>query len=195
MDIFISINISYIIKRHYYNSRKDFSEAIDASLSTVGSYINKRALPTIPKVQKICKLHGYSIDDFINKKLEDVDKQKGYVTTESETPENTPDRYKIGAEVFTMYKDIITSKESEIETRKELLKQKDNYIELQRTQIEELKENISRKDVLLNQINTLADVASKMDRDFILSYADRLREGVIKDMKNKEQEEKDNKKN
>jgi transcriptional regulator with XRE-family HTH domain len=68
MNIFISENIAYLIKKNDL-AIDDFGILFDLSRGVTGQYIRKSTLPKIITIQKICAYYNITIDDFINTDL------------------------------------------------------------------------------------------------------------------------------
>ena len=72
MKNFIGLNISYICKKENL-TQKDFAHRIGIKAVNVNSYIKANVLPKIDTIQQICTEFGYSLDQFINYKLSEID--------------------------------------------------------------------------------------------------------------------------
>jgi HTH-type transcriptional regulator/antitoxin PezA len=77
IENYISENISYLFKKEDI-SQDEFGEIFDVGKGLISNYINKRALPKIETIQKICKHYSITIDEFVNHKLGDEVKKKTF---------------------------------------------------------------------------------------------------------------------
>lgn len=68
MKNFISINISYFLHKTRL-LQDDFGAIFNLNKGLIGNYVNKKALPKIETIQRICAHFEITIDDFINKDL------------------------------------------------------------------------------------------------------------------------------
>jgi len=70
MKIYISENIDYLIKKSRF-SQKEFGDLFELKPNVVSQYVKNISYPKIETIQKICSHFEITIDDFINRSLED----------------------------------------------------------------------------------------------------------------------------
>lgn len=73
MKNYISENISYLVTKMRC-SQDEFGSLFDLNRSVISQYIKEKSQPKIETIQRICDYFEISIDDFINKSLEEVKK-------------------------------------------------------------------------------------------------------------------------
>lgn len=83
MQNYISDNIEYLLREKRIK-QTDFAVMFDLGRGVVNQYIQKRSLPKIETIQRICSHFKISIDDFVNKPLAEARKS---ATTEPESPQ------------------------------------------------------------------------------------------------------------
>jgi HTH-type transcriptional regulator/antitoxin PezA len=71
MKIYISENIEYLIRRSRF-SQKEFGDLFSLKSNVVSQYVKNISYPRIETIQKICSYFEITIDDFINKSLEEI---------------------------------------------------------------------------------------------------------------------------
>lgn len=71
MKIYISQNIDYLIRRSRF-SQKEFGDLFELKPNVVSQYVKNISYPKIETIQKICEHFNITIDDFINRSLEEV---------------------------------------------------------------------------------------------------------------------------
>lgn len=71
MKNYISENISYLVNKMRC-SQDEFGAIFDLKRSVVSQYIKEKSQPRIETIQRICAHFQITIDDFINKSLEEV---------------------------------------------------------------------------------------------------------------------------
>ncbi|OAB79727.1 helix-turn-helix transcriptional regulator [Cochleicola gelatinilyticus] len=69
----ISHNIKYLCEQEKL-TQNEFGQRIDVGRSVVGQWITERTLPKIDAIQRIGVEFNLSLDDFINKRLDDVER-------------------------------------------------------------------------------------------------------------------------
>lgn len=80
---YISDNIEYLLREKRIK-QTDFAVMFDLGRGVVNQYIQKRSLPKIETIQRICSHFKISIDDFVNKPLAEARKS---ATPEPEAPQ------------------------------------------------------------------------------------------------------------
>lgn len=70
MKIHISENIDYLIRKSRF-SQKEFGDLFELKAGVVSQYVKNISYPKIETIQKICSYFEITIDDFINRSLED----------------------------------------------------------------------------------------------------------------------------
>lgn len=113
---YISENISYLLKNSNL-SQDDFGQLFDVGKGLISNYINKRALPKIETIQKMCNLYKITIDDFVNTDLSD----KKYKVNNSKMMLNEPQEgYGVySTKYVSLLEKTIEDKETIINTLKE----------------------------------------------------------------------------
>lgn len=115
---YISENISYLLKNSDL-SQDDFGQLFDVGKGLISNYINKRALPKIETIQKMCIMYKITIDDFVNTDLSD----KKYKVNNSKMMLNEPQE---GYGVYSQK--YVTLLEKTIEDKEIIITQlKDKY--------------------------------------------------------------------
>ena len=115
---YISENISYLLKNSNL-SQDDFGQLFDVGKGLISNYINKRALPKIETIQKMCIMYKITIDDFVNTDLSD----KKYKVNNSKMMLNEPQE---GYGVYSQK--YVTLLEKTIEDKEIIITQlKDKY--------------------------------------------------------------------
>lgn len=71
MKNFISENLVYLVNKIRV-SQDEFGRMFDLSRGLVNQYVKDKSQPKIDTIQKICAHFDITIDDFINRKLEDI---------------------------------------------------------------------------------------------------------------------------
>ena len=70
MKIYISENIDYLIRKSRF-SQKEFGDLFDLKPNVVSQYVKNISYPKIETIQKVCSYFEITIDDFINRSLEE----------------------------------------------------------------------------------------------------------------------------
>lgn len=73
MKNYISENLLYLVNK-LKCSQDDFGKMFDLNRGNINQYVKEKTQPKIETIQKICSHFDITIDDFINRKLEEVDK-------------------------------------------------------------------------------------------------------------------------
>jgi transcriptional regulator with XRE-family HTH domain len=71
MKNYISENISYLVNKMRC-SQDEFGALFDLNRSVISQYIKEKSQPKIETIQRICEYFEITIDDFINRSLQDV---------------------------------------------------------------------------------------------------------------------------
>jgi transcriptional regulator with XRE-family HTH domain len=69
--IYISENIDYLIRKSRF-SQKEFGDLFQLKAGVVSQYVKNISYPKIETIQKICSYFEITIDDFINRSLEEI---------------------------------------------------------------------------------------------------------------------------
>jgi len=144
MKNYISINISYTKKVNYLE-RKDIAKKYGLTTSAIGTYENNKSLPNIKFIQAFCKDHDINIDDFVNKDLS-KNKKIAHHVSEPATTYQTVDEKTEG-----MYKKIIKYYENLIQTKNDLIAEKNITSGFHLDRINRLEHEILRLKAILNQ--------------------------------------------
>lgn len=114
LKIYISENIDYLIRKSRF-SQKEFGDLFDLKAGVVSQYVKNISYPKIETIQKICAYFEITIDDFINRSLEEVKENKISYTNEPTTV------YEISkeSEIVTLLKNTIKDKDKIIATLEE----------------------------------------------------------------------------
>ncbi len=121
MKIYISENIDYLIKKSRF-SQKDFGDLFDLKANVVSQYVKNISYPKIETIQKICSYFEITIDDFINRSLEEVKQNTFNEPLNTEYQINRKDESKIISLLENALKDkddIIAAKDKIIENLEE----------------------------------------------------------------------------
>ena len=121
MKNYISENISYLVNKMRC-SQDEFGALFDLNRSVISQYIKEKSQPKIETIQRICEYFEITIDDFINRSLQDV---KNNLINEpgTEYQINKKDENKIISLLENALKDkdnIIAAKDKIIENRKNI---------------------------------------------------------------------------
>jgi transcriptional regulator with XRE-family HTH domain len=120
MKNYISENISYLVNKMRC-SQDEFGALFDLNRSVISQYIKEKSQPKIETIQRICEYFEITIDDFINRSLEDV-KNKIVNEPREEYHINKKDENKIISLLENALKDkdnIIAAKDKIIENLEE----------------------------------------------------------------------------
>lgn len=116
MKNYISENISYLVNKMRC-SQDEFGAIFDLKRSVISQYIKEKSQPKIETIQRICEYFEITIDDFINRSLEEI---KQNVANES------PTEYQIHKKDENK---IISLLESALKDKDNIIAAKDKIIE------------------------------------------------------------------
>lgn len=71
MKNYISFNIKYLCEKNFL-TQKEFGELFSLKQSSIATYLSERSQPNIETLQKIALHFKISIDDFINRPLDQI---------------------------------------------------------------------------------------------------------------------------
>jgi len=71
MKNYISFNIKYLCEKNFL-TQKEFGELFSLKQSSIATYLSERSQPNIETLQKIAMHFKISIDDFINRPLDQI---------------------------------------------------------------------------------------------------------------------------
>lgn len=120
MKIYISENIEYLIRKSRF-SQKEFGDLFELKANVVSQYVKNISYPKIETIQRICEYFEITIDDFINRSLEEK-KENQLNESRTEYQINRKDESKIILLLENTLKDkdnIIAAKDKIIETLEE----------------------------------------------------------------------------
>ena len=115
MKNYIPENLQYLVDKMKC-SRDEFGTIFNLNRGNISQYINEKSQPKIETIQRICAYFEITIDDFINRSLEE--KQKNYV----EEPK----------EIYQIEKNdnsVVLHLQKVIEDKDKIISQKDSIIE------------------------------------------------------------------
>ena len=106
MKNYISENISYLVNKMRC-SQDEFGAIFDLKRSVISQYIKEKSQPKIETIHRICEYFEITIDDFINRSLEEVKENKNSYVNEP------PSVYEISkeSEIVTLLKNTIKDKD------------------------------------------------------------------------------------
>lgn len=121
MKNYISENISYLVNKMRC-SQDEFGAIFDLKRSVISQYIKEKSQPKIETIQRICEYFEITIDDFINRSLEEVKQNVVNEPLNTEYQINRKDESKIISLLESALKDkdnIIAAKDKIIENLEE----------------------------------------------------------------------------
>lgn len=124
MNNFISHNIKYLCSVNFL-SQNDFGERLGLKRSVISMYVAEKSQPKIETLQRITKEFDVNLDDFINRKLDEVN-NKDLAATRGVANEDGLQYGKVAL------------LESQLKDKDEIIKMKNEVIEMLRQEIERL---------------------------------------------------------
>lgn len=121
MKNYISENISYLVNKMRC-SQDEFGALFDLKRSVISQYIKEKSQPKIETIQRICDYFEITIDDFINRSLEEIKQNTFNEPLNTEYQINRKDESKIISLLESALKDkdnIIAAKDKIIENLEE----------------------------------------------------------------------------
>lgn len=85
MKNFISFNIKYLCEKNFL-TQKEFGELFSLKQSSIATYLSERSQPNVETLQKIALHFKISIDDFINRQLDQVSELKSGKKDQIQSP-------------------------------------------------------------------------------------------------------------